>query len=59
MKLRYVICLALLLRRALPSGLALIRRQMYRITIRATDENVPGVLLKTLEETFTRRNEGF
>jgi len=28
--------------------------QLYRITIRATDENVPPVLMKMMEETYSR-----
>ncbi len=27
---------------------------MYRLTIRATDELLPGILLKTLEEVLSR-----
>ena len=27
-------------------------RQLYRITIRATDEHVPPVLMKSMEETY-------
>lgn len=29
-------------------------RQLYRITIRATDESVPPVLMKLMEETYSQ-----
>lgn len=30
------------------------RAKLYRITIRATDESVPPVLMKIMEETYSR-----
>lgn len=35
-------------------GVVLTKRQMYRLTIRATQENIPGTLLKLMQQRLAK-----